>query len=299
MIPKFNSVMIAGASGYIGSNLLAYLLQHQCKVTCIVRSEAAQREIESKFRNLEFVSYEKDDERIIKKLIEDKTDIVFNLASKFVVNHAPNDIDELISSNIKFSTHIFESMRVAGVKNVVTTGTSWQYFRDDEKVAANLYAATKSASDEILKFYVDAYGFNATRLIIFDTYGIGDRRPKLIPRLLGSSPDDVIEMSAGEQRIDLVYISDVIQAYIQAASLLVDQRGLLSEYTVRTGRPVDLRSLVELCSIIFNKEINVRWGALPYRPREIMVPWSGGFRVPGWKPSVGLEAGLKMVSQCL
>jgi hypothetical protein len=41
------------------------------------------------------------------------------------------------------------------------------------------------------------------------------------------------------------------------------------------------------------KELEVEFGALPYRPREVMVPWTNGKRLPGWKINVPLAEGLR------
>jgi nucleoside-diphosphate-sugar epimerase len=107
-------------------------------------------------------------------------------------------------------------------------------------------------------------------------------------------------MSGGEQLIDLVYINDVIDAYLHAADLIQRDSGNgHATYAVSSGSPLKLRDLVSEYCRITGMKIEIKWGARPYRPREVMVPWSTGVAMPGWSPKVALEEGLQMMGQAL
>jgi hypothetical protein len=56
---------------------------------------------------------------------------------------------------------------------------------------------------------------------------------------------------------------------------------------------LSLKSLVEFYAQTTQKKIQINWGARPYRFREVMIPWSKGIGIEGWRPRVGLEEGLK------
>ena len=68
-------------------------------------------------------------------------------------------------------------------------------------------------------------------------------------------------------------------------------------YCVKSGLPIKLKDLVNLYCEILGKEINIKWGALPYRGREVMVPWSTGNILPGWFSKVSLEEGLLLMKR--
>src|SRR5690606_23561143 len=126
-----------------------------------------------------------------------------------------------------------------------------------------LYAATKQAFESILAFYQETAQLGAITLTLFDTYGPEDRRSKLLPLLVRMKPDDEpLEMSPGEQKIDLVYIDDVIDAYLLAASMLL--RGTVSgcgeQYAVGTGVPISLRELVAVYERISGWQLPIQWG---------------------------------------
>ena len=60
-----------------------------------------------------------------------------------------------MSSNITFGTQLVEAMVANGCYQFVNTGTSWQHYENDEYNPVNLYAATKQAFEDILRYYVE------------------------------------------------------------------------------------------------------------------------------------------------
>jgi nucleoside-diphosphate-sugar epimerase len=44
---------------------------------------------------------------------------------------------------------------------------------------------------------------------------------------------------------------------------------------------------------ISKTKLNINWGTKPYGKREVMVPWNKGKKIPGWKPRISLQEGIK------
>ena len=220
---------------------------------------------------------------------------VFHLASLFLSEHAPSDIDRLINSNLLFANQLVEAMVQAKVWQLVNTGTSWQHFRGDEYCPVNLYAATKQAFEAILRYYVDATPLRAITLHLYDTYGAGDTRPKLFNFLRQvANQTERLAMSPGEQRIDLVHVDDVVSAYFASVDRFSSENLVAYEaYAVSSGNPIKLKDLVAIYARVLGRELPITWGGRNYRDREVMNPWSEGAPVPGWKPRVSLEDGIK------
>jgi nucleoside-diphosphate-sugar epimerase len=101
-------------------------------------------------------------------------------------------------------------------------------------------------------------------------------------------------MSPGEQRLDLVYIDDVVAAFLRAAELTGTLRtGEIKTYAVRSGRACSLKELVRLYEQLFGKTLPIHFGGRVYRDREVMTPWQGETTPPGWKAEVSLEEGVQ------
>jgi nucleoside-diphosphate-sugar epimerase len=229
-------------------------------------------------------------------LKESHPDIVFHCASLFLAEHKPDQIPALIASNIGFGTGLVDAMVHHGVLKLVNAGTSWQHFSVDQYRPVNLYAATKQAFEDILAYYVDAYGLEAITLKLFDTYGPDDPRPKLVPLLQRTAlTGDPLEMSQGEQLLDLLHVDDAIEGFCIAADrLLVAKKalGFHETYGLSSKRLVSIRELVGLFSKLGGAPLKVTWGKRPYRKREIMIPWKPPTSLPGWKPGISLEKGI-------
>jgi len=158
----------------------------------------------------------------------------------------------------------------------------------------NLYAATKQAFESVLEYYVDASDLKVINLSLFDTYGVGDTRPKLIPLLMDAvNSGSELKMSPGQQVVDLVHVSDVAEAFLVAArQLLAGEVQGTETYCVNAERRYSLREIVQLLGDLAPRPLPVCLGAMPYGPRQGMQPWTRGVRLPDWKPVVSLESGL-------
>lgn len=269
--------VLTGSTGYIGSRLHSHLQGLGWDVRTIGRGANRIQMVEL-FRGFQ-------------------PDIVFHLASLFIAEHKPDDVEELVASNVTFGSLVVDSMIQAGVRRLVNTGTSWQHFGASGREPVSLYAATKSAFEEILRFYVAAENLKCVTLTIFDSFGPSDWRPKLIPKLVNCfDTHQTLELSPGDQKIDFVHVVDIVRAYVLAAERLVNDGsdiGFADEFALSSGNPIRLRDLVALIERIKGGQLDVRWGARPYRKREVMVPWAEGQVLPGWRPSIDLETGLR------
>lgn len=219
----YGKVFITGITGYIGSNIARYIVNNmKCQVIGIKRETSNMdyvRDIEDKIKLYQFGGSFKEIDKI---LSTEKPDIIFHLAARFLHNHTPDDIDDLINSNIKFGMYILESMVRNKVKYLINTGTSWLHYNNEEYNPVNLYAATKKAFQDILKFYTEAYNLNVITLDLTDTYGPGDKRKKIINLLKEAYlSGKVLDMSPGKQVMNFVYIDDVVVAYLHAAELFI------------------------------------------------------------------------------
>jgi len=292
--------IVTGATGYLGSHLARRLVRDGWEVHLIVRPSSSLALLEGVTDRVSIHEHDGSTEGMRSILTTANPVVVFHLASLFKAGHVAQDIVPLVASNILFGTQLLEAMAVCGVEFLVNTGTSWQHYENRDYSPVNLYAATKQAFEDILRFYAETTSIKAINLMLYDTYGPRDSRPKLFSLLRRAAGEGtVLAMSEGEQLLDLVYVDDVIQAYkVAAERLLGNGVCQLESFNVSSGHPVQLRDLVKLYAGISAQPLRVEWGGRPYRPREVMVPWNRGETLPGWKPVIGLEEGLgKMLSQ--
>lgn len=286
---------VTGATGFVGSNLVRRLVADGWDTHIVVRSDSKLELLDDVTNRIIIHRHDGTTEDMLDIIGASKPEMVFHLASLFLAQHTFSDIERLVSSNLLFATQLIEAMTANGVHLLVNTGTSWQHFENQPYSPVNLYAAMKQAFEAILQYYVEACSLRVITLKLFDTYGPNDPRPKLL-HLLKKIADEgtVLAMSPGEQLIDLVYIDDVIEAFLLAARRLQTKEVQLHEsYAVNSGKPLKLRELVKVYSHVTGKDLPIEWGYRPYRQREVMVPWNRDEALLGWSPKIGLEEGIK------
>lgn len=296
---KKKVALVNGATGFVGSHLAKRIVSEGWDTHIIVRQQSILDSVSGIREKLTIHEHDGTTDGMLDILNKSNPLIIFHLASLFLVQHQSKDIESLIKSNILFGTQLVEAMVKKGVYNLVNTGTSWQHYNNEDYNPVNLYAATKQAFEAILKFYLETTPLKVITLKLFDTYGPNDPRPKLFNLLKKVAEEQTpLAMSPGEQIIDLVYIDDVIDAFIVAAERLINSKVVNHEdYAVSSGKPIRLRELVEIYEDVVGKELPIEWGGRVYRDREVMVPWNYGKRLNGWSPKTLLPEGLKKLEK--
>ncbi len=287
--------LITGAAGFIGGGLARRLLVEGWAVHALL-GPFCQREALAEVKDrMTIHDHDGSMESLQAILGAARPDVVFHLASLFLAEHQPKDVKDLVASNLLFSTQLAEAMAVTGASRLVNTGTSWQHFNAPGYRPVNLYAATKQAFEDILAYYHDARGLSCITLKLYDTYGPGDRRRKLINVLLdAAATGEPVALSPGHQEIELSHLDDVTAAFSTAALRLLAADAPLWESYLIPGTRLTVRTLVARLEAASGKPLRASWGERPYRPREVMVPMAAdGPALPGWCPEVDLDRALR------
>jgi nucleoside-diphosphate-sugar epimerase len=291
--------LVTGATGFIGSRLSAALLARGVRVTALVRPGSDTRELRNvageRTSGLELVFYPK--ATLPDILAKARPDIVFHLAARYLDHHTPEQVAELVQSNVLLTAQLLEAVSAARACGFIHTGTFWQHAAGASYSPNSLYAATKQAAADLIAYYCQRRGLRALSLMLYDVYGERDPRPKLLSLLFSAAQHATpLDMTPGQQRVELVHVDDVCAAYLHAADEMLTG-GLPAQgeaYYVSSGSPRTLREVVELYARLLGQPLDIRWGGRPYRDGEVMQPWVGA-SLPGFRPRVELQDGLARV----
>lgn len=294
------TAIVTGASGYIGLHVVRNLLAQGWTVNAIIREGSnipGNHESES---NLDIFQYDGKIESLIEYFQCINADVTMHLAAAVITNPKPHQISDIIDANIKFGTEVLEAMTKSSTRLFISTGTYWQnYDGTDQYNPVDLYSASKEAFEKIITYYVEAHEIRHINLRLFDVYGADDVRPKLWNLLKRISyTGEELNISAGEQLMDMVYIDDVVSAYLKAFELFQSKPLLKNEiYNVSSSSLMKLKDIVLLYESLLKKKLNLNWGRRPYRQREVMVPNNTYPILPNWEPKVDIKSGLTRLAQ--
>lgn len=284
-------ILVTGATGFIGTNLTRELRKkHELFIL-------GQFEGDPEKLGLPGIVMTDDIQRLADYIKANEIEGIIHLASLYLTVHTLEQVKDLVLSNVYFGTAVLEAASLAGtVKWFLNTGSIWQNYnvKGNSYNPVNLYAATKQAFIDMAKYYRDVFGIRFCTLKLCDTYGPNDTRKKLFKLFKDySESGETLKMSPGEQKIDLIYITDIIAGFTHLAELLAGDTELEDEYVLTSGRQISLKELAQLFSEVSGRKLNIEWGGRPYRDREVMIPWKGT-PVPGWKAEIDVEKGIRM-----
>lgn len=293
--------LITGATGYVGSQLAKYLARNSWDIGLLVRQNSIIHPTLADEAKNNIYRIDNSFNGIENALKKFQPDVVYHLASSVVSTANTDNIEELLKSNLIFPTLLLEAMHQCDVRSFVNTGTSWQHFDNQDYSPVNLYAASKDAYERLISFYVEANNFKVITLKLFDTYGPGDTRKKLFYLLREAAHTGVaLSMTPGYQLVDLVYAEDVADAYLNAGLRLIEQLSPVHEkYAVSSTLPITLREVVKVYCDVTDQKINIDWGAIPYRAREVIVPWNKFDLLPGWGAKFSLANGIALMEKSI
>jgi nucleoside-diphosphate-sugar epimerase len=284
--------LVTGASGFLGGFLARRLARDGWEVHCLSRNATigalpgfAVHRVDASF------------DSVAAAVRASRPDVVFHLAALYRAAHAAADVDAMVDANVRLMAQLLEAMSPCASPRLVNAATAWQHFEDSSYRPVNLYAATKQAAEDILAYYCEARAVAAVSLVLNDTYGPGDPRRRLFALLAEAARSPLpVNFSPGEQRLDLVYVDDVVDAFVMAAERVTQAAaGSRQRFAVRAPDTPTLREVAALYAQVAGRPLNIRWGGRDYRPREVMQPATLVPRLEGWSARVPLREGMRRI----
>lgn len=291
------NVIITGATGFVGSNLLRRILELGWQPYIILRNESDTTRI----KDLQSynVIYEEELDNIH---FNHKIDVCFHLAA-YGVKYNNNDVSDMIEGNIYYGMKILRFCKTNNVKRFIHTGSCFEY-GDIQKKTLNendtidplsFYGSAKAACDILMHTYARDTNINYVNLRLFGVYGEFEGEYRLIPQLIKSGLyEEPLKLTKGEQIRDYLYISDVIDAYIKAATIKNLSHRV---YNVCSGKGVEIREIIDYISKLLKVPKGIYLvGERNYRNDELMYQVGDNTRFmqkTGWKPKVTIEKGLE------
>ncbi len=252
------NILITGASGFVGSHVLDDCIKNNFNVYAIFRHSKKNVSFAKKYKKQIFPIFYNNIYEIKNKLTNCKIDYVIHCATHYIKKHDHNDIENIIKSNVLFSTILLDAVVNIKIKKFINLGTVWQHFNDTKNLAFNLYAATKQSFECIFNYYKNQYTkIKFYNILLTDTFGANDKRKKLVPALLKkfkNKNQNKINIPKNLS-MNLVNINEVTKCL----NILLKNNSKSNNYVIKSKQDVKIFDLINFLNDNLEKKIKVNW----------------------------------------
>jgi len=310
--------LVTGGAGFIGSNLVEYLLKHQVKKVTILDNFATghKKNIEGFIQDqrCELIEGDIRDLETCKKAMSG-VDYVLHQAA---LGSVPRSINDPITSN-EVNISGFLNMLVAAkesltVKRMVYAASSSTYGdhpglpKVEDKIGNPLspYAVTKYVNELYADVFYKTYGLETVGLRYFNVFGPkqdpGGAYAAVIPKFIGQflNNQDLTINGDGKHSRDFTFIENVVQANIKAA-LSNNKESVNQVFNVAFGENTNLLELIDaIKSGIKNLGIDASKSKVTHGPdrkgdvKHSLADISKGEKLIGYKPEYSFPKGIQI-----
>lgn len=296
--------LITGGAGFIGTALANRLVRQGHTVR--VLDDLSAGDSANLDPAIHFTRGDVEDKPKVWRLLN-KIDCVYHLAARVSVPESVLYPREYNNTNVGGTVAIMEAMRDAGVKRVVLTSSGAVYGEQEvDKVNESLlpnpdspYGVSKLAAEGYVHTIGDLWGIETVALRIFNAYGPGQAipptHPPVIPQFVRQVLGDgsLIIYGNGKQTRDYIYVDDVVQALIAAATAANINRQVIN---IGTGTGTSIKQLVALIEKVTGHQAQTIINpALSGGVSALVADTSRARKLLDFKPQVTLEEGLALL----
>lgn len=293
-------ILVIGASGFIGANLLRSCIQYREDVTGTVFSGDLWRLHDISSANIMFLNLQ-DPVSVRSVFHRVRPQTIFDCSS-FGAYSFEQEFERIHSTNYLSFIRLIEEISELNLSAYIHAGSSSEYGlnaaapRESEVLIPNShYAVSKAATSQAIAFYGKVRGIPIVNLRLYSVYGPYEDSSRLIPVLCEQSlHGNLPPFARQEVTRDFIHVDDVVSAFIDAVLRMCPEVAGES-FNIGTGIQTSLSSLANLTKTLFSIQDEPQfipgvgrtwdvdnWFADPKKAGDIL----------GWGAKVKLEDGL-------
>ncbi len=309
-------IIVTGGSGFIGSNLVNFLIRKNFFVINLDKLTYASNSLKNNLRNKKNYKLIKvdiiDKKKIIKIIKKFKPKAIFNLAAETHVDRSIDGPDNFIQTNINGTFNFLEALRYLkkiGINpKLIHISTDEVYgdlkkgFRSDENYKyepSSPYSASKASADHLVKSYVRTYKLKAVISNCCNNYGPFQFPEKLIPKIISNilTGKELPLYAKGKNSREWIHVEDHCEALFR-----LYLKGKIGE-SYNVGSAVNLQNIdlvKKILKIFKNMKIKIEKKSkikfIKDRPgHDVNYALNSKkiYKYLNWKPKIKFEDGLR------
>lgn len=300
MINKETHIIISGVTSFLGKWFYHFLQKQNIPIVVIARSTSNIDEI-ANHTYTKVYRYKSTTLELITEIEAQtfKGAMYFEFAWQGVFGTHRNETAQF-TQNIPLMLNSVELANHLGVLHWVGIGSQAEYGNLNKTISeaeeckpTTLYGKAKLACSQLTAQLCDHFQIKHSWLRLFSMYGPNDNHawfiPYIIEKMLRNEP---IETTLAEQYWDYLYVQDAVNALYKISP----NKGL-GICNFASGKAVQLKEIIEAARIFTKSESVVHYGAIPYRPDQVMYMKADISKLSQalhWVPHTDIQTGIKL-----
>ncbi len=305
------SVFVTGATGLLGSHIVAELLEQRALVVCLVRDEVPTSHFSQLGldRRATVVRGRLEDYEVLARALNEyESETVLHLGAQTIVGAAARGPLATFEANIRGTYNLLEACRVnhKTVRRVIVASsdkaygeqTELPYTEESTLVGRFPYDCSKSCTDLLAQSYHASYGVPVCITRCGNLYGAGDLNwNRLVPGTLRSAlrGERPIVRSDGTFVRDYFYVEDAAAAYLALAEAMERGEVVGHAFNFSDDQPLSVTEMAKRALRAAGREdleLVIRGEASREIPQQYLSA-AKARRLLEWTPRFGMEQGLE------
>ena len=258
---KQKNILITGGAGFIGSNLVKFILKKNLARKIIILDNYSSGNKINHVTNNKVTYIRGDTKNILtnKKIVKNNIDLIFHLAEFSRIVQSFQYFEKCWDSNIIGTKKVIELALLKKAKLIYSASSSKFGPKTNEFLSP--YAWTKAKNVELIKCYKEWYDLDYVIAYFYNVYGPNQIRKSHMSAVIGIFEEQFVSnqpltvVSPGSQKRDFTHVYDIVEGFIKAGFYKKNQ-----EYQLASGKLYTIMQVAKM----FESKIKV----IPQRPGE-------------------------------
>lgn len=291
------TVMLTGATGFLGSAILRRLLASGRSVVAVMRHTSCYDRVSDLIADPNLIWVTNTPDSLNSAFEDHQIDFIIHTATEY--GRGDGSVASILDSNLVLPIRLAELGVSHGVRGFINTDS---YFNKPGGSYSNLL--NYSLSKRTLLIWLEKFSprLSIANVILEHLYGPYDSRTKFVENMIRSIAIErtaYLDVTYGHQKRDFVFITDVVEAFMKILEHMEKHTFPFKIFEVGLGKSLPIRDFLLAIAAISGSPTQLNFGAIEYRDDEMMNSRADirGLLDLGWRPTVEPEEGIKRILQ--
>jgi len=299
---KGKKILVTGASGFVGANLVRCFLKKGAHISILKRWQSNLWRIKDIAGQVSVYNADLLDQAGLDRAVKRISPEIILHAATYGGYVVQDNASRILKTNFDGTVNLLSSCLKNGFELFINTGSSSEYGIKDSPMRESdllepitIYGVSKAAASIYCQSMARKYGLPIVTLRLFSPYGYFDDKSRLVSYIILSCLENkTVNIASPNSVRDFIFIEDVVDAYEKTMEKSDKVGG--SIFNIGSGKQCSVERLAAKISRAMGNNMAVKYEIKPsarIEPKNWIADISRPYTELDWKPRFNLDEGLK------